>query len=80
MLPAALLAACLGPGGQPAVCRSEALESSAAAMVHRHCPGSSANVILDWVNTYQINEGPYSSAAQLARDVLLAMRAVEQCR
>ena len=62
-------AACIRHG-VPAVCRSPAIEQQAKAIVLRKCRRCDRRKVADAIYSFQMNRGPYASAAELARDVL----------
>lgn len=71
--PAAAGPACCVVYDVPAVCRSPVIEERAKAIVMRRCPRCAQADVTDWIFSYQMNRGPYESAAELAFDVLRAM-------
>jgi rare lipoprotein A len=71
--------ACKGPAccvvyGVPAVCRSAAVEREAIRIALAKCPACNRSDVADAIYSLQMNRGPYASAADLAFDVLRAMR------
>lgn len=64
---------CCGVHGVQAVCRSPVVEAQAKETVLRRCLHCPTSDVADWIFSYQMNRGPYASAADLARDVLSAM-------
>lgn len=60
--------------GVPAVCRSPAIEQKAKAIVLRRCKRCDPSDVTDWIYSFQMNRGPYESAAELASDVLQQVR------